>query len=294
MIELLLQADRLLTVDLVDAADAIYRKVAEADPRNAIAVVGMARCALARGDDHEAYRLAARALAIDPQNDMARRMEARLDEVLRTRGEVPGQGVVAATAAASATEDVPGAAVPGVVAPPVKHRWPATPTTVRPVGVAPSVEMGAAAMSSASAAAGDGAMLGAARDVATAAAQPVDATTVTAQPGGAPTRETPTIAARPEETVAEPATASGPGDASAPGSAAPAGSSWASRIHHDDPPAPAPATPPAPSSVPSGPSAQAVAPDHASGTPGQSGTQAPSVAASSPSKRSLLDRLRGR
>ena len=92
MIELLLQADRLLTVDLVDAADAIYRKVAEADPNNAIAVVGMARCALARGEDHEAYRLAARALRIDPRNDMARRMEARLDEVLRTRGEVPGGG----------------------------------------------------------------------------------------------------------------------------------------------------------------------------------------------------------
>jgi hypothetical protein len=96
VIELLLQADRLLTVDLVDAADAIYRKVAAADPRNAIAVVGMARCALARGDDHEAYRLAARARAIDPQNDMARRMEARLDEVLWTRGEVPGHGVASA------------------------------------------------------------------------------------------------------------------------------------------------------------------------------------------------------
>jgi len=92
VIELLLQADRLLTVDMVDQADAIYRRVAEADPNNAIAVVGMARCALARTDDHEAYRLAARALAIDPQNDMARRMEARLAEVLQTRGEVPGTG----------------------------------------------------------------------------------------------------------------------------------------------------------------------------------------------------------
>ena len=89
--ERLLQADRLLTVDMVDQADAIYRSVAESDPHNAIAVVGMARCALAREHDHEAYRLAARALSIDPQNDMARRMEARLAEVLRNRGEVPGQ-----------------------------------------------------------------------------------------------------------------------------------------------------------------------------------------------------------
>ncbi len=84
---MLLQADRLLTVDMVDQADAIYRRVAEQDPRNAIAVVGMARCALARGDDQEAYVLAARALAIDPENDMARRMTTRMAEVLTYRGE---------------------------------------------------------------------------------------------------------------------------------------------------------------------------------------------------------------
>ncbi len=102
MIELLLQADRLLTVDLVDQADAIYRRVAEQDPRNAIAVVGMARCALARADDHEAYRLAARALEIDPRNEMARRMEARLREVLETRGETPGAGSAVAPAPAVA------------------------------------------------------------------------------------------------------------------------------------------------------------------------------------------------
>src|SRR6188472_2955669 len=84
---MLLQADRLLTVDMVDQADAIYRRVAEQDPRNAIAVVGMARCALARGEDQEAYRLAARALDIDPENDMARRMTLRMAEVLTYRGE---------------------------------------------------------------------------------------------------------------------------------------------------------------------------------------------------------------
>jgi len=87
MIELLLQADRLFTVDLVDQAEAIYRRVAEQDPRNAIAVVGLARCALAREDDREAYQLAAKALAIDPRNDMARRMEARLSEIFASRGE---------------------------------------------------------------------------------------------------------------------------------------------------------------------------------------------------------------
>ena len=72
MIEQLLQADRLLAVDQIDAAEAIYRRVSELDPMDAIAVVGLARVALARGDDRQAYALASRALEIDPANDMAR------------------------------------------------------------------------------------------------------------------------------------------------------------------------------------------------------------------------------
>jgi thioredoxin-like negative regulator of GroEL len=86
VIEQLLQADRLLTVDMVDQAEAIYRRVREQDPRNAIAVVGLARCAVARNDDQAAYPLVAAALAIDPQNDYARRMEARLAETLAAQG----------------------------------------------------------------------------------------------------------------------------------------------------------------------------------------------------------------
>ncbi len=101
MIELLLQADRLLTVDMVDQADAIYRRVSEQDPRNAIAVVGLARCALARGHDQEAYRLAAHAHELDPDDDMARRMTARMAEILAYRGEpvdpAPPTGPAAAT-----------------------------------------------------------------------------------------------------------------------------------------------------------------------------------------------------
>ena len=87
MIEQLLQADRELNVDRVDQAEAIYRSVSAADPSNAIAVTGLARCALARGDDREARELASRALSIDPEDDMARRMEARLAEILTVRGE---------------------------------------------------------------------------------------------------------------------------------------------------------------------------------------------------------------
>jgi hypothetical protein len=89
--ELLLTAERLLTVDLVDLAEAKYRQAAAAAPRASAPVVGLARCALARGDDHEAWRLAARAHGLDPADDMARRMEARMAEILRTRGETPGR-----------------------------------------------------------------------------------------------------------------------------------------------------------------------------------------------------------
>lgn len=91
MIEQLLQADRLLTVDQVEQARSVYARVVELDPGNAIAVVGLARCSLAEGDDRAAHELALRALRIDPENDMARRMEARLAEILATRGESVGR-----------------------------------------------------------------------------------------------------------------------------------------------------------------------------------------------------------
>ena len=87
MIEQLLQADRLLIVDQVEQARGVYARVVELDPGNAIAVVGLARCALADGDDRRAHALSVEALRIDPENDMARRMEARLAEILAARSE---------------------------------------------------------------------------------------------------------------------------------------------------------------------------------------------------------------
>ncbi len=97
MIEQILLADRHLQVDQIDKARDIYQRVVDTDPGNAIAVVGLARCALADGDDQQAHELAARALEIDPENDMARRMEARLSEVMANRGEPVERPAAAAT-----------------------------------------------------------------------------------------------------------------------------------------------------------------------------------------------------
>jgi thioredoxin-like negative regulator of GroEL len=89
MIEILLQAERQLTVGMVDHAERLFAQVLEADPRNGIAVVGLARVALERGDETDAYRLAARALELDPENAAAQRLTTRLAEVFAHRGQPP-------------------------------------------------------------------------------------------------------------------------------------------------------------------------------------------------------------
>ncbi|MGP1673618.1 MAG: tetratricopeptide repeat protein [Candidatus Limnocylindrales bacterium] len=100
MIELLLEAERALSFGRVDRAEQLYRQVADADPKNSIAVVGLARVALERADDLGAYLLARRALLIDPENEAARRLAVRLEEVMRTRGDaVPDTPAVPVVAA---------------------------------------------------------------------------------------------------------------------------------------------------------------------------------------------------
>jgi tetratricopeptide (TPR) repeat protein len=89
VIELLLQAERALSVGLLDRAETLYRQVAAADPRNSIAVVGLARVAIERGDELEALELGRRALEIDPENSAAQRLVQRLEEVRAYRGEPP-------------------------------------------------------------------------------------------------------------------------------------------------------------------------------------------------------------
>ena len=86
MIEILLQAESELLLGLLDRAEILYRQVAIADPRNSIAVVGLARVALERGDEPGALVQARRALAIDGENAAAQRMVQRLEEVLAYRG----------------------------------------------------------------------------------------------------------------------------------------------------------------------------------------------------------------
>lgn len=97
MIEILLQAETALSFGLLDRAETLYRQVAAADPRNAMALVGLARVALERGDETTALTEGRRALAVDPENVAAQRLVERLEEVRRFRGED-----VAATAASTA------------------------------------------------------------------------------------------------------------------------------------------------------------------------------------------------
>src|SRR3954454_13706791 len=87
MIGMLLQAERLLTVGQVDAAERLYWQAIENDPRNSIAVVGLARVALERSDERTAYQFARKALEIDADNAAAQRLVSRLGEVMAHRGE---------------------------------------------------------------------------------------------------------------------------------------------------------------------------------------------------------------
>ena len=80
-------AERALVAGLLDQAEHMYADVALRDPRDSIAIVGLARVAVERGDDLRALELGRRAMAIDPDNPAASRLVDRIVEVMRFRGQ---------------------------------------------------------------------------------------------------------------------------------------------------------------------------------------------------------------
>jgi hypothetical protein len=123
VIEQLLRAENALSLGLLDQAEQIYAQTLAHDPVNAIALVGLSRVALERGDERTSLVLARRARGIDPENAQAGRMVARLEEVIRERGDdLPADDAASASPQPAATAppapDVPpqssGAAAPDV------------------------------------------------------------------------------------------------------------------------------------------------------------------------------------
>jgi hypothetical protein len=119
VIELLLEAERAISYGQLDRAEQLYQQVSAADPRNSIAVVGLARVALDRGDDLGAYLLARRALSIDPENEAARRLAVRLEEILATRGD-------------PVTDPLPTEPMPVIEPPPASDATPSGPAATPP------------------------------------------------------------------------------------------------------------------------------------------------------------------
>lgn len=105
MIERLLAAESALADGELQAASRLFAQVAEADPRNAIAVVGLARIAMRDGRAEDARELLARALAIDPDEAAAQRLIREL--YVSTAAQVPASEPWPAAAPDPAPAPVP-------------------------------------------------------------------------------------------------------------------------------------------------------------------------------------------
>lgn len=79
MIELLLQAERALGTGAFDVAERLYWQAIDADSQNAIAIVGLAKVARLKGDDRTAITFGRRALKVDSENAVARKLVAELE-----------------------------------------------------------------------------------------------------------------------------------------------------------------------------------------------------------------------
>jgi predicted Zn-dependent protease len=74
VIERLLAAEKALDQGMLDTAGRLFDQVAQADPRNAIALVGLAKVALREDRIDDAQELVEQALAIDPDEAAAQRL----------------------------------------------------------------------------------------------------------------------------------------------------------------------------------------------------------------------------
>jgi thioredoxin-like negative regulator of GroEL len=111
MIERLLAAEAALSREELDHAQRLFDQVVEADPRNAMAVVGLARVLARRGDTDAARELLAHALEIDPDEAAAGRLLRELD--VSTAGLAHDVSPVA-VAPPIAPDPAPGPALAGI------------------------------------------------------------------------------------------------------------------------------------------------------------------------------------
>lgn len=131
MIEQLLRAENALALGLLDQAEKIYEQTLAHDPANAIALVGLSRVALERGDERASLGFARRALSIDPENGQAGRMIDRLEEVIHERGDViPQEAPSATTPKPAPMPPMPAPATPPAATPP--SRVPPSPSAAAP------------------------------------------------------------------------------------------------------------------------------------------------------------------
>ena len=97
MIERLLAADAAIERGDLDSAEKLFGQVADADPRNAIAAVGLGRVAAGRDDADGARTWFLRALEIDPDEAAARRLLTALEREMATpTGPTPAPAVAPA------------------------------------------------------------------------------------------------------------------------------------------------------------------------------------------------------
>lgn len=85
----LLAAERALSFGMLDEAERLLRQAVADDPSSSIAVLGLARVALDRGDNAGALAFAQQALELEPANDAAQRLVTRLEEIRHHRDVRP-------------------------------------------------------------------------------------------------------------------------------------------------------------------------------------------------------------